>query len=250
MSIFSKSAAIGLVLSAIVATPSLAAPIYSASIDASLSLSSATISDGSGGLDVEIVGESLLLDSGAFSDGVSNSDYTASLSPSDPTSLFDEPIVVQLSASGAAPGIGAAESFALGDSLVTIFNNSLTNTVQLDFVLRYDLAAIAEIDDPLFQFGTASTFFSLQSSQDFDPIAEFELLADTDTMDTDLTVSDMLNFSLFVGPESEASLFLLSDVSGFILSDLEAATPVPLPSMAALFGLSALALGLKKRRKR
>lgn len=250
MGYFIKTAAFAAGLGAILATPAMAVPIYEASIDAVLSLTSATVSEGDGELDFEIIGESLLIDAGALFEDDATGGYSETLSPLSPAPMTEEPIVIQLSGSGAAPGIGYAESFALADSIVTIFNFSTTNTIRLDFALQINLTALTQVDDALFQFATSSTFFSLQSSQDFDPIVEFDFLADSDTADIEFSVSDLLIFTLFIAPESEASLFLLSDIFGSVVSGLAAPAEVPLPSMAGMFVLSALGLGLKSRRRK
>lgn len=247
MSKILRYGAIGSVFSIIAVMPALATPIFQSTVDATLSLTSITITEGSGDIDAAVDGEAIIIDSDSFSDGDANSNIVATASPSVATPLTDEPIVLELSATGEAPGIGSAEAFAIADSLAAFENFSATNTIRLDFVLDYNLTAIAQVDDPVDQYAVAYTNFYLQNSQEQDPIVELYLAADTDTPDTAFSMSDIVIFSVFIGPESFASLSFLSDVYGFVGSDVEPASTVPLPSMAGLFGLAAF-FGLKRRR--
>lgn len=247
-----KSGVIGLALSISAALPAAALPIafYDATIDATLSLTGVTVSSGTGDVDVDISGESFISDEDANSDGDATGAKNGAVSPTSFTSLDVEPITVQLSATGSATGIGFADSFMAADSFVDIFNFSPDNTVRVDFQLEYDLTAIAAVSDAGLQVAEASTFFSLQNSQDFDPLVEFDLLANTDFAELGGTISDILTFSIFVAPEADASLFLTAIVLGNLDSALEAPTAVPVPGMAALFALGAFGLCLKGRRKK
>ncbi len=249
MSKIFKIAAVGWALSLLSAGQALAVPLFQSTIDATLSLTGVSVAEGTGDADVEVFGETVLIDSDSFADGDASSNHSAALSPAFPTSMTVAPVSVQLNATGESPGIGSADAFGIADSIITMFNNSTTNTVKLDFVLEYSLTALASVEDAFLQYATATTYFSVQNSQASDPVLEFDWVADTETPDTDFSVSDVLSFSIFITPENEASLFILSDVSGFVLSEIERSTStVPIPSMAGLFTVAAF-MGLRRRRK-
>lgn len=244
-----KIAAAGLLLCGGVSGQAFATPIVQSTIDATLSLSAVTVTDGIGDIDFLADGEAAVFAADAFFTGDAASAIVALAGPPVATPLAGEPLAIELSATGDAPGVGSAEAYALADGLVVLENNSATNTIRLDFVLDYALTAIAQVDDPAQQYAAAYTNFSVQSSQDADPILEYFLAADTDTPDTAFSFADILAFSIFIGPQSAATLSLLSDVYGFVGSDVEpAASAVPLPSMAGLFGAAAF-LTLRGRRR-
>ncbi len=248
MSKILKFAAIGSAFGVFAVAPAFATPVFQSTVDATLTLTSITVVEGAGDVEADVDGEAIIIDFDFFSEGDASSNVSATASPSAPTSLTAEAMAVQLSATGEAAGIGSADAFAIADGLITIQNNSTTNTIRLDFVLNYALAALAVVDDAIGQYAVAYTNFSLQNSQSEDPIVEFFLEADTDTPDVDFSLADVVMFSIFIGPESFASLTLLSDVFGFVGSDVEAAaSAVPLPSMAGLFALAAF-FGLRRRR--
>ncbi len=250
MSTFLKTGAIAIALSIGFVAPAAAGVIYNASIDTTLSLTSVSIVDGAGDLDIEVFGEAFLVAADAFSDGEADSDFIANLAPGILSALTATPITTAMSATGSATGIGFADSFALGDGFVEIFNNSDTNRVQLDFSLEYSVTAFAAVDDQSLQEASAFAFLSLQSSEDSAALLEVDFISESGTPGPAMEISDILNFSLFVGPQGQPSLTLLSDVSGFLTSDLEAPPmEVPLPSMAGLFGLSALVMCLRRRRR-
>lgn len=245
-----KSAAAGWMLCGGVFGQAAAAPMFQSAIEATLSLNAVTVADGTGDLDFLADGEAVVFASDAFFTGDAASAIVALAGPPIATPLIDEPLTVELSATGDAAGVGSSEAFALADGLSVFENNSATNTIRLDFILDYALSAIAQVDDPAQQYAAAYTNFSVQSSQDADPILEFFLAADTDTPDTALNFANILSFSIFIGPQSVASLSLLSDVYGFVGSDVEpAASTVPLPSMAGLFAAAAF-FALRGRRRK
>ncbi|MEZ5892459.1 MAG: hypothetical protein R3C58_04845 [Parvularculaceae bacterium] len=241
-----KTGLVGLAFGAIAASPAFAAPMFLASIDATLTLVDISVDDGDP--DADVSGLASLIFADASHTGDADSSHSETLSPFDPTPLSEGPLSISLNANGTAMGIGNADALALADSIVTILNFSEVNTLRLDFLLEYSLTALAAVDDVMAQFATAATNFSVLSSQDFDPIVEFAFLADTQGPDTAFSVSDMLQFSIFVGPQNEASLSILSDVSGFVISDieLEPITDVPVPGVAGLFALAAFA-ALRRR---
>lgn len=241
-------AAAGLLLCGGVCGQAFATPIVQSTIDATLSLSAVTLADGTGEIDFLADGEAVVFASDAFFTGDATSAIAALAGPAAAAPLIDEPLTVALGATGDAPGAGSAEAYALADGLVLFENNSATNTIRLDFILDYAVTAIAQVDDPAQQYAAAYTNFSVQSSQDADPVLEYFLAADTDTPDTSFSFADILLFSIFIGPQSAATLNVLADVYGFVGSDVgPAASTVPLPSMAGLFGAAAL-LALRRRK--
>lgn len=248
-----KSGVLGAALAIVAALPAAALPIamYDATVDATLSLVGVSVDEGTGPADVEIVGEAFTILDDAFASGDASSSTAGGVAPTSFSPLETVPIDIDISASGSATGIGFAESFYFSEALVDLFNFSPDNTVKLDFELDYSLSATASVTDPVLQAASANAFLSLQSSQGVDPLLEFDLLADTDLMEVGGSVADVFTFSIFVAPEDFAFLTILADASGVLTSDLTAPpSEVPIPSMAALFGLGAFGLLFKRRRKK
>lgn len=249
MSTFFKAGLISMVFSAAAATPAFADPIFQSAVHASLTLTSVSLASGDGDIDIAVDGDVLVYDEDEYSDGAATSSLSASGSPAATDSLLSIPLLIDLDATGAVSGVGEAEAGAYADSYVSIENFSDTNTIELMFSLEYDLTADASVDDTAAQVAYAYTDFYAQYSGDFDPIVEYYLAADTDTSDTSLSASDIVTFSVFIGPQGYESISILADVFGYASSDVgPAVSNVPLPSMAGLFGLAAF-LGLTRRRK-
>lgn len=249
-----KAGILGAAFAIVAAFPAAAVPIamYDATIDVTLSLVGVSVDSGTGPADVDIFGEALIVLDDDFAVGDASSATDGGVSPTFSSSLgTGDSISIDISASGSATGIGFADSSHFADGFVDIFNNSPDNTVKLDFELGYSLSATASVLDTFLQAASANAFFSLQSSQEFDPLLEFDLLADTDFLEPGGTVADVFLFSILIGPEDSAALTMLANASGFLTSDLTGPPPeVPIPAMAPLFALGAFGLFLKGRRKK
>jgi MYXO-CTERM domain-containing protein len=248
MSKFLKIAAIGCVLSMLSAGQAFAVPVFQSSVDATLSLTGVTVIEGTGDLDVTVDGDALVTDSDSFFDGAAVGDLTATASPPALTPLADAPIEIFLNGTGEVPGIGDAFAFAGAESLIMFNNNSETNAVRLDFMLDYSLTSLAEVDDPDEQSAMSEVYFRLENSQEQDLIADFFFAAVSGTPETAFSISDVLQFSVFLSPTGGSTLTLLSSIFGTAGSNVEPAlSDVPIPSMAGLFALAAF-LGLRRRR--
>lgn len=250
-----KAGFLGVAFAVMTALPVGAVPIalYDASIDVTLSLVDVSVDSGTGPADVDVFGDAIVSFEDAFSSGdASSSTGGTGASPAFPTSMETDPISIDVKASGSATGIGFADSIRAADGFVDIFNFSSTNTVKLDFELDYSLSASASVLDTFLQAAGSTAFFSLSSSQEFDPLLEFDLFADTDLLEPGGTVADVFTFSIFLEPLTGATLSILADASGFLTSDLTGPPPseIPIPAMAPLFGLGALGLFLKGRRRK
>ncbi len=225
------------------------AAIYSASVDATLSLISAT-STGTGPAEVSVDGETVLVDTLEDSSGDATSSASTTLSPATPTSLLTTPIGIELAATGEATGIGLADSFAFGDGFVLIENMSSTDSVELVFELVYDVAASVSVDDTTLEFATAEAGLTLQDDASFaGPLLDILFLADSDTPDTDFSVADTFLFSIIIDPLTFSSISLFAGVLGGLSSDLDNIAIVPVPPIAPLFGLAALVV-LRRNHKR
>lgn len=249
-----KAGVIGAAFAIMTAFPAAAVPIamYDATIDVTLSLVGVSVDSGTGPADVDIFGDAFVSFDDAFSVGdASSSTGGAGASPGIPTSMDTDPISIDISASGAATGIGFSDSIINADGFVDIFNNSPDNTVKLDFELDYSLSATASVLDTFLQAASATAFFDLSSSQEFTPLLAFDLFADTDFLEPGETIADVFAFSIFVAPEDSAFLTILADASGALTSDLVGPpSEVPIPAMAPLFALGAFGLFLRGRRKK
>ena len=247
-----RAGILGTIMAVVSALPAAALPIamYDATINATLSLVGVSVEAGTGDADVDISGEAFVILDDDFASGDASSSASGDVSPKVFSPLATEPITIDISAGGAATGIGFAESFLFSEGFVDLINYSPDNTVKLDFELDYSLSAAASVTDPLLQAASGNAFLSLQSSQETDPLLEFDLLADTDLLEAGGSIADIFAFSIFLAPEDFAFLTILADASGALTSDLTApVTEIPIPSMAALFGLGAFGLLFKRRRQ-
>ncbi|MEO1251861.1 MAG: hypothetical protein AAFW81_05890 [Pseudomonadota bacterium] len=247
-----KAGVLGVAFAFAAASPALAVPLasYNASIEATLSLTGVSVDSGTGDADVDILGDAFIIVDDAFAVGdASSSTGGAGASPAGFVPLASDPIMIDISANGSATGIGFADSIVSADGLVDIVNNSIDNTVKLDFELSYSVAADASVTDALLQEASAIAFLELTNSQEFDPLLTLDLFADTFFLEPGGALTDIFMFSIFIEPLGGATLSLLADVSGVLTSDLEA-TIIPIPAAAPLFGFGALVLLLKSRRRR
>lgn len=183
-----------------------------------------------------------------FTAGTGTASATTTLSPMLTPPFFDDPAIlgvgdglsISLASSGSADLTGYAEAFAIATGLLTIENFSLTDTVEVSFLLDISLDATASIDDAIVEdaIGDASVFVDTFSG--IDPIADEYIEADGlfgppgDTFDLSLA------FSLIVGPDDGDEVLIVTDVSGF-------AEAVSVPGTVGLLIAGAVIIAVRRR---
>ena len=170
-----------------------------------------------------------------FTEGTGTGSATAVLSPLLTPPFFDDPTLldigdslsITLTSSGSADSTGYAEAYAIATALMTIDNFSMTDDIEISFLLEISAAATASVDDAILEdaVGDSSIFFdTLTGSGPFvDEFIEADALFGPSGDSFDLS----LEFMLVVGADDSEEVLIVADVGGF-------AEAIPAPG-AALF---------------
>ena len=159
-------------------------------------------------------------------------------------SPLDMGIDVSGEATGQAAGNGQVEAFSTADGFFVLTNRSMTDAIELSFILNYRIEGSAFIDDFANEdaFGQASIM--LEGFGAFDTtILSFEVFADPFETHSDASI---ITGTLFLPPSGTGELILFADASGFASAE----SPVSEPGALFLLGLAALGADVLRRRKR
>lgn len=143
-----------------------------------------------------------------------------------------------------ATGISSSAAFLESLGLISLQNNSLTDTFEIDFILDYTLSALAStVTDLVLEdaFGIAeivlfNDFFDI----DFTETAEADGLFGP----TEDFLSDSFDFTLTLAPDTSDVLTLDVTSGAFTQSN-----QIPEPAVIMLFSLGLCALGWQKKHK-
>lgn len=250
---------------AIVAAPFLfaggahATAMFSSSATVTLTITGIeNVTDPGGILDVEILGgvaEALPFGPPAppviFTEGTGTASSTAVLSPPLTPPSFDDPTVlgigdglsISLTSSGSADTTGYADLIAVATGLLTIDNFSLTDDVEVSFLLSISVAATASVDDAILEdaIGDATVFVDTFSG--FDPLVDEFIEADGLFGPPGDSFDLSLGFSLIVGADDSDGVLMVADVGGF-------AEALPSPGSVAFLVAGAVVIAVRRRMPR
>lgn len=183
-----------------------------------------------------------------YTEGTGTGSATAVLSPPLTPPFFGDPTVlgigdglsISLTGSGSADPSGYADVIAIATAFLTIDNFSLTEDVEVSFMLDISLAATASVDDPILEdaLGDASIFFDAFSGTGplVDEFIEADALFGPPGDSFDLSLS----FSLIIGAEESDAILMVADVAGF-------AEAVPAPGSVIFLIAGTLVLAVRRR---